>query len=519
MRAARYTGTLTAAALAALYLIWDPVSPDLAAQAYRAATASRYGFAVYDPLWYGGHHLPAYSLLSPPLFALMGPQLVAAIAAVAATFAFERLVHRHRPPATAVLAAVVFAVSFVTTSLVSGRLTFALGAALATVAVAGRTTVRALPAAAAAGLASPVAGGFLAVAFLVWAAAGGGRSRLALAAAALVPAATLTLLFGDGGDFPYAISSLLPTLAVLTLLALALPPEQPTLRLGAWTMVLLVLAAGLVDSPMGGNANRPGTLLAGTIAVLGLWPRHRLRLALIAPVLLVWQIWPTVADVLRVRDDPATKAEYYAPLRAELERRSDGLPVRIEVPFTSGHWEARWLTAGPGGIALARGWERQLDREVNPLFYDGTALTAVRYHRWLTGNAVAYVALPGTTLDYSARAEADLIRRGVPGLDEIWSNADWRLFAVRGARPLADGAVVTGAAPDLITFDVRRPGPVLLRFAFSPYMVADAGIGPVPGSRWIRVCVRRTGPVAIRARVSWDGVRHRMSGPRSVSCR
>lgn len=523
MRGGRHTGTLAAAVLAALYLIWNPVSPDLAAQTYRAELAGHYGFAIYDPLWYSGHHLPAYSLLSPPLFALLGAQLTAAIAAVAATFAFERIAHRQRPPATATFAAVVFAVAFVATPLVTGRLTFALGAALGviTLALAERSTLVAVPAAVASGLASPVAGGFLTIALLVWTLTGGGRSKLLLATVALIPAGLLTMLFGDGGDFPYELASMLPSLAVLTLLALALPRNQQTLRYGAWAMVLLVLAAALVSSPMGGNANRPGTLLAGAIAVLGLWPRHRLRLALLAPVLIVWQLYPTVADWQRSRADPATGAAFYTPLRAELERRAAGRPVRIEVPFTSGHWETHWLTAKPHPILLARGWERQLDRAVNPLFYGDKPLTADRYRQWLTDNAVGYVALPDTAFDYSARAEAALIRQGVPGLDEVWHDARWRLFAVRGALPLADGTVVTAAAPDRIVLAAVRRGPITLRFAFSPYLTADrsARVGPAPGTRWIRICAAGPGPIVLRARLSWAGIEHRISGASSVSCR
>lgn len=523
MRLARYTGTLTATALAALYLLWDPLSPDLAAQAYRAAIAGRYGFVIYDPLWYGGHHLPAYSLLSPPLFALLGLQATGAIAAILATFSFERLAHRHRPQGTTAIATVVFAFSFVATTLVSGRLTFAVGAALATAAAAAaeRSIIAALPLAAAAGLASPVAGGFLTVALLVWALCGGGRRALLLAAAALTPAVLLTWLFGDGGDFPYVPSSLLPTLAVLTALALSLPRDARLLRRGTAAMVLLALAAGLVASPLGGNANRPGTLLAGTIAVLGLWPERRLRLLLLAPVLIVWQLYPTFADWRVTHHDAATRAAYYAPLRAELTRRGGGLPLRIEVPFTAGHWETVRLTDGGDGIMLARGWERQLDRARNPLFYGDGRLTAAAYQRWLVDNAVAYVALPDAPLDYSSRAEGALIGAGLPGLREVWRDGHWRLFAVRGARPLADGALVTAARPDRITLRAARRGPVVLRFSQSAFFdaVPHSAIGPQPGSRWIRICAAGPGPIVLRARLTWAAIGRRISAPGSVSCR
>ena len=52
---------------AALYLVLAPPSADLAAQYYRADL----GLVLWDNGWYGGHHMPGYSLLFPPLAASM----------------------------------------------------------------------------------------------------------------------------------------------------------------------------------------------------------------------------------------------------------------------------------------------------------------------------------------------------------------------------------------------------------------------------------------------------------------
>ena len=65
-----------------------PPSADLAAQEYRADL----GLVLWDNGWYGGHHMPGYSVLFPPLAALLGPRLVGALSAVAAAWLFERLV-------------------------------------------------------------------------------------------------------------------------------------------------------------------------------------------------------------------------------------------------------------------------------------------------------------------------------------------------------------------------------------------------------------------------------------------
>src|SRR2546430_9922885 len=55
---------LVAAILAALYLIIDPPSADLAAQTYRSDFFGREGFALWDNAWYAGHHMPGYSIRS-----------------------------------------------------------------------------------------------------------------------------------------------------------------------------------------------------------------------------------------------------------------------------------------------------------------------------------------------------------------------------------------------------------------------------------------------------------------------
>lgn len=83
------------AVLAAVWLIVDPPTPDLAAHAYRADVADRIGPGIWEQGWYAGHHLPGYSVLMPPLAALLTPQVVAAAAVVVAAWCFERLATAH----------------------------------------------------------------------------------------------------------------------------------------------------------------------------------------------------------------------------------------------------------------------------------------------------------------------------------------------------------------------------------------------------------------------------------------
>ena len=82
---------LAAALVAALYLILDLRTGDLAAHLYRADLFAREGFTIWNGNWYGGHHTPAYSVLFPPLAHLLTPQVAGAIAAVAAAALFEPL--------------------------------------------------------------------------------------------------------------------------------------------------------------------------------------------------------------------------------------------------------------------------------------------------------------------------------------------------------------------------------------------------------------------------------------------
>ena len=53
------------------------------------------GLALWNNGWYAGHHTPGYSVLFPPLGALLGVRLAGALAAVAAAALFAPLAPRH----------------------------------------------------------------------------------------------------------------------------------------------------------------------------------------------------------------------------------------------------------------------------------------------------------------------------------------------------------------------------------------------------------------------------------------
>jgi hypothetical protein len=501
----RLAPVAVAATLAVVYLIWQPASLDLAAAEYRASLFDHAGFSIWDARWYGGHHLPGYSVLFPPLAGWLGPRLLGALAVVVAAGLFERIAHA-RHGADAWLGASWFALG-AASMLYSGRIAFVLGLVPALAALLTLQRERrglAVAPALLTPLASPVAALFLALAGIAYALGTRRAVGIAIAVAAMAPVALLAIAFPEGGVEPFASSAFWPVIAFAAGALVLLPREERVLRFGVALYALLAIAVFAFDTPVGGNVVRLGALCAGPVAALVLWPRRQLALACLAPFLLWWQLGPAILDVHVASGDPSVHAAYYAPLLAELRARgADGASGRVEIPFTNVHWEARW--AAPA-IPLARGWERQLDREVNPLFYADAPLTPERYRAWLDRMAVRWVAVPDVRLDDSAEDEARLIAGGLPYLRLAWRGAHWRLYEVRDATPLADPpARVLGRAGgvDSLTLTTPRPGAVRLRVRWSPYWTVTRGDACVaPDGDWTRLAVRRAGTVRITMRFS-----------------
>jgi hypothetical protein len=292
-----------------------PRTPDLAAAAYRLNLFKHLGFAVYDEHWYGGHELPGYSVLFPPLAWLLGLRAVGALSVLSSTFCFERLAIAGYGP-SARRASVPFALAAVGDVWI-GRLAFALGLSFAlasALALAGagaaagapegastqggdRHTARSRrgarsgrgrvagsghgaghgrPAAAAllaamCAAASPVAGALLALAALsesLWRRSP--RALLVLGLPAGFVVLALGALFPEGGSEPYPIVSFAATAVVVVAFAATLPRGQGRLRLGAGVYLLACLFFLLVSTPMGSNVERYGVLLAGPLLICAL---------------------------------------------------------------------------------------------------------------------------------------------------------------------------------------------------------------------------------------------------------
>ena len=503
---------LVAAAGAVAYLLVAPPSADLAAQEYRAEL----GLVLWNNGWYAGHHTPAYSVLFPPLAGLLGVRPAAALAAVAAAGLFAALAHHHwqRDGPAAGAAALWFAAG-TTAVLLTGRLTFLLGVAIglgALLALAHGRGALGAALAAAATLASPVAGLFVALGAVAYALADP-RTRAAAGAAvtlaAIAPSAFMFVLFPQGGSEPFVASAFWPPLAGTLLVAALLPAHERTLRIGALLYAAGLVAAFVITNPLGGNASRLGALAAGPILLGALAGRR--SPAVLVPLALALAYWPlsaAVRDVARASGDPSVRAGYHAPLLRYLASRPRPGGFRVEIPFTENHWEARHVAAGRDGFPLARGWERQLDRRHSALFYDGS-LDAASYRAWLDERAVAYVAVADVPLDYAGRAEARLIRSGLPYLREVWRDAHWRVYAVSAPKPLASGAASATLSADAITLRAARPGNVLVRTHHTRWWRVTAGSACVSATAagLTRVRVRKAGIVRLQARLRGSSCR------------
>jgi hypothetical protein len=515
-----------------LYLVLEPRPGDLAVHGFRAELFGREGFTIWNGHWYGGHHTPAYSVLSGPLGWLLGPRLVLVLSCVACAALFEQLVRGHFGAERARFGALWLGLGTVTL-LATSRLPFALGTALGLAAALALQRGRPRLAAALAfvcTLASPVAGLFTAMAGLAYAVSAGvrapgeaARPRLdetfvpamrvrgrllagaAVALAALAPALFLSAAFPEGGWAPFPFTAYLPIPLFCAACLLVLPREERALRAGAVLYALGATLAVAFETPMGGTASRLGMLFGGPVLMCAAWDRlRRASLPLLAVALAgfgllgYWQWTSAIRDIDKAIHDPAAEADYFEPLRAYLQTLPD--QRRVEIPFTSSRWE----NAEVAPIApLARGWQRQLDTGRNPVFYRGD-LNRLTYASWLAENAVRYVALPSAKPDRSSYAERALIEDGLRYLRLRWRSREWRVYEVLLPAPMVipqgDASVVLERfGSDELLLDVKRPGAALVRVRWTPYWFAAGGCVERAGE-WTRVVADERGFMRLSTR-------------------
>jgi hypothetical protein len=472
---------VVAAVIGAAYVSSPLMGSDLAAQTARAGFFADHGYTPIDLRWYAGVDQLGYSLVSQPVMALFGVRVTGALALVATSVLFAVLLRRTGAPRPWLgsLAGTVC----VAGNLVSGRVTYALGVALAVAALTALTVPRLRVLAAAAALlasaGSPVAGLFAGLAGVALLLSHRVRDGLLIAVPATVPLLVTAGLFGDGGWMNISHSDTIRAVSA-SLIVAVLVPFRPV-RIGAVLSALGVLAAALVHTPVGLNATRLAVMF--TIPVLAGWavlPR-RLSTLLLVPVLaLVCFVEPpvVVADVHDIGNPTASRA-YFTPLIHRLQQEQ--LTGRVEIPATRDYWEAAYL----GDIPLARGWLRQADIDRNPLFFTkipgassgtGVPLDAMTYRDWLAQQAVQFVAVPDADLTWSGRPEATLVTGGLAYLTEIWRGAHWRLYAVADPHPIvAAPATLIHYTAASLTVDAPTAGDIPVRVRYHRWLSASGG--------------------------------------------
>jgi hypothetical protein len=459
-----------------------------------------HGLIIFDSHWYAGHTLPGYSLIFPPLAAVIGPRLLGAFACVASTAAFTRLLRGRRAGGDDI--AILWFAVITVADLVIGRLPFALGVAFgvgALAAVRERRRWWALALAVLCSAASPLAGAFLMLAGLAWLPTIGWRRAVPLAGPILGIAAAQ--VFGEGGVFPFPASELLAILGFCVASLILAPRAAVTERRALALYGVAAIALYVVPNPIGGNVIRLGAIFAGPLAAY-VCMRHGMRtiLILVAGPLLAWQLWQVPDAIANGGEGRAAHAGYYRALVGYIDRHGGSIG-RVEVPLTRGRWETDYLATT---VPLARGWERQVDLAYNRVLYN-PRLTESAYHQWLRDNGVRWVALPDVTLDSAETGEAALLTGPeLSFLKPVWHNEHWQLWQVRDPTPLTRGPVqlmALGAS----TVDLRGLGAgeatVLVRWTrFWRVTTGVACVAPSPDG-WTRLRLFGPGPVRISARV------------------
>ncbi|WP_329102756.1 hypothetical protein OG792_24790 [Micromonospora sp. NBC_01699] len=287
---------------------------------------------------------------------------------------------------------------------------------------------------------------------------------LVLCVAPAVALAPMALLFGNGGVQPYSFASMRTNVVLALVVLVVVPRRWRAVKVGAALTVVLLVGAYYLDSPVGSNALRLPMLFA--LPVLAALADLRWRWLVPLLALAVWWQNPVMVSDLGRAGSTESRAEFYRPLVDELARRG---PIgRVEVVPLRDHWESTYVAPT---VPLARGWERQVDVDRNPLFY-ADRLDPQTYLNWLHLNAVSYVALaPDSVPDRYARNEAALITAGLPELREVWRDTTWRLYAVQDPEPLVGAAGrLTGSSPAEVTFVAEAPGEVLVRVHWSRFL-------------------------------------------------
>ena len=209
------------------------------------------------------------------------------------------------------------------------------------------------------------------------------------------------------------------------------------------------------------------------------------------------------------RRRPDGRAAYYAPLLADLGRRAGRRAAsRSSGRGTTGSRRtsrpaSRWPAAGSASSTSS----------TTSCSTAGSSMrrpTVAGSTRGPCGGSRSRA--PATTTRRERRPGSWLA--GSAYLREVWRSRDWRLFAVRRPAPLATGAArATGLGAESVTLRATRPGRVALRVRWTPYWAVVAGTGCVErDGEMTAVTARRPGTIRLAPR--FDLARVGADGPR-----
>ena len=229
--------------------------------------------------------------------------------------------------------------------------------------------------------------------------------------------------------------------------------------------------------------------------------RHPRGLVVAAVALAAWLNVPPLASsfVAGVRTS-ASDASYWQPAVTFLRARQSP-SYRVEAVDTVGHWPALHLARA--GIPLARGWFRQDDFPQNAVLYG--SVTPAAYVAWLRRMAVRYVVLPDASLDYTAHAEAAVLRGGRTPLRVVLRARHLTIFEVPDPRPIVTGpgrARVLSLTQGGAVLDLPRAGTYRVAIRYTPYWRVTDGCAREARDGMTRLTVPRAGRV--RLVFSWS---------------
>jgi hypothetical protein len=309
-------------------------------------------------------------------------------------------------------------------------------------------------------------------------------------------------MFPSRGTFPFSVQEFLAATA-FCLLGLGMTRGIASARLLRWTYVVYFAAcaaAFAVASPIGENIARL-RFAAAPIAILTLtlrqW-RPRPVCAVALALALSWNLTPLAASFVHSAGDPTAHAAYWDPTISYLHRHVQP-SYRVEAVDTRGHWSADFLARAR--IPLVRGWFRQEDFPQNRVLYGELGPSA--YVSWLRKLSVRYVVLTSAPPDYSARAEAKLLRSGRSGLEVVHRTATTTIFAVPSPRPLVSPpARVLELGYTSIRISAPVAGTYRLGVTYAPYWHTPAGCLRPSADGMTELTVRRPGIVSLRFAVT-----------------